>query len=796
MSGCRLLGLWLLCCASCAGTRGAATTPVIVAGSVCSNLPQIQSFQGDVAVSGTGNVPVVALVTDARPSELVLYDVNAARVRFHLPVKLRSRPQILGDVVIAIDDRGQLLGFDLETGARRFSAGLERPNWLGATRVGSLVISTTTSLSFRPGERGSTVTAVDARTGVPVWQRRVPYALSRPTALGERVFVISDHADVWELDAHTGADAGCARLGSEPVDWLDADAAGLWLGAGDAGRIAQPATGGPKLSLPIAQLPGRPALQASSYDSAPADRSAHGRVGLISKLEQQNGALRLAGDRYVFVFYRELFAYRADGELVWARLLDADVVRAHSAGAVLTLVGEDGSLQLLSADTGADRGRLRMAARVASADIRAEGLSVPAASELPRPLRNALAEIALDTDARLLPGRLLAVSALAALQDPLATSDLLHIYTQAGAPPALRERIAAVLPTRRVGTEYLIDALLDDYDFLEDRSAPPLAAIVPSLVAAHETRAVPRLVERLFDPDTRLPELEGLVDAIAQLGDESASQPLARFLAMYHADSSLAAEPASLVAAARALLARGGSHAELVQAVARASITLPALRATLAELLSTPAAPDAPQLAAAAAAPIAAAAAPELLSDAAVKRVFADHADDLRMCILSELARNPSLRLLRLSFVVKSDGGLDGLQVLPDHAELVQCLKSRFAGLRFPAFQGGRRLASYSVAVHSDAVSAALAQPRAAGAEQPFWRLSELRAGPTAPVPNVAPWWENRNPLFVAVDDALTPSAAPVTDPPSSTQKPDAGAAKQPEENAPPDKWWLPTAAP
>jgi hypothetical protein len=788
--------MWLLCCASCAGTRGAATTPVIVAGSVCSNLPQIQPLLTLAAVSGTSSAALVALVTDSTPSELAVYDVDAARLRFHLPVKLRTRPQILGDLVVAVDDRGQLLGFDLETGARRFGASLERPNWLGAIQVGSLVISTSTSLSFRPGERGSTVAAVDSRTGAPVWQRRVPYALSRPTALGERVFVISDHADVWELDAHTGADAGCARLGSEPVDWLEADASGLWLGAGDAGRSAQPTTGGHKFSLPIAQLPGRPALRASSYDTVPAGRSAHGRVGLISKFEQPHGELRLAGDRYVFVFYRELFAYRADGELVWARLLDADVVRAHSAGNLLMLIEEDGSLQLLSADTGADRGRLRLAARVASADVRAESLSEPAASEPPRPLRNALAEIALDTDARLLPGRLLGVSALAAQQDPLATSDLLHIYAQTGAPAALRERIAAVLPTRRIGTEYLIDALLDDYDFLEDRSAPPLAAIVPALVATHETRAVPRLVERLFDADTRLDELEGLVDAIAQLGDESAGQPLARFLAMYHADSSLAAEPASLAAAARALLARGGSHAALVQAVARASITLPALRATLVELLATPLAPEASQLTAAVAPAAAAAAPPELLSDAAVQRVFAEHTDDLRICILSELTRNPSLRLLRLSFVIKSDGGLDGLQVLPDHAELVQCLKSRFAGLRFPAFQAGRRLASYSVAVHSDAVSAALAQPKLAGAEQPFWRLSELRAGPLARVPNVAPWWENRNPLFVAVDDALPASAAPVASPPPTAGTPDAGVPKQPQEAAPPDKWWLPAATP
>jgi hypothetical protein len=326
-----------------------------------------------------------------------------------------------------------------------------------------------------------------------------------------------------------------------------------------------------------------------------------------------------------------------------------------------------------------------------------------------------------------------------------------------------------------------------------------LAAIVPGLIAAREARAVPRLVDRLFDPETRLDELEGLVDAIAELGDESASQPLARFLAMYHADSALAAQPAPLVAAARALLKRGGAHAELVHRVAQASITLPALRTRLAELAVTAETARAPALVATTA-PLAAAPLPAMLDDAAVKRTLAEHAEDLRVCTLSELARNPGFRQLRLSFVVKSDGAFTGLQVLPDHAELQRCLKARFVGLRFPPFESGRRLASYTVAIHSDAVSAALAQPTAA--ERPFWKLAELRAGPWPALPAGPAWWQNQNPLFVAVDDTLTPNAAPAPPAarPASSQTPEASqpphGPQPPTDAAPLEKWWLPAGAP
>ena len=787
-------GVWALCwlcCMGCAGTRG-ATTPVIVAGSICSGLAAIDPIQPAPDLHAAPEAALVAFVAESRANELAVYDIQAARLRFRVSQALHSRPQILRDVVVATDDHGQLLGFDLETGARRFGVPTARTSWLGAVQVGRLVIFTTTSLSFRPGERGSTVTAIDSHTGALAWERNVPYTLSRPSAVGERVFLISDHADVWELDARSGSPRGCARSTSEPVEWLAADASGLWLGASDARRLALPGNMAGSLALPLAALPGRPALQASSYEAVPAGRSAHGRVAVIDAFEPGAAAPHLLGDRYFFVFYRQLFAYRGDGQLSWARLLDADVARVHLAGPWLVLIDEDGWLQLLNADDGSARDRMRLATRLSSADVRAAQLTVAATSaETARPLRNALAEIASDTDARLLPGRLLAVAALAAQEDPAATSDLLHIYAQTGAPTALRDRIAALMPSRKLGTEYWLDALLEHYDFLEDRSSPPLAAIVPGLLAARETRAVPRLVDRLFDPETRLDELEGLVNAIAELGDQSASQPLAKFLAMYHADTAFAEQPAPLLAAARALLKRGGAQAELVQQLVQAPITLPGLRTSLSELAATP---TPTSQAPASAAPLATAPLPAMLDDAAVKRTMAEHAEDLRVCILSELARNPSLRQVRLSFVVKKGGDFAGLQVLPDHPELQQCLKSRFAVLRFPAFESGRRLASYTVAVHSDAVTAALAQPTAA--EQPFWKLAERRAGPWPALPAGPAWWQNQNPLFVTVDDTLTPNTAPATPAARAASPAPPPASRPPVEPAAQDKWWLPAGAP
>jgi outer membrane protein assembly factor BamB len=776
----------LLLMAACAGNRPDATTPVIVAGSVCSGLVAL-SAPGPASQPSAASANALAYVRTTPRPELVVYDLTRGRERFRVPAALASRPELLADLVVTTDPHGQLIAFDASSGARRFSVKLARPHWLGAVRVGPNLVFSTTSLSFRPGERGSTVSAVDARSGALRWERSVPYALSRPSARGNRVYVASDHADVWELDANSGDAVGCARQNSGPIDWIQLGSRSILVGAAEQAReLTTPAHA---LGLPITQLPGRPALLASQYDAAPAQRSALGRVALLAELAATTAGPELVAARYFFVFYRELFAFGADGQLLWARLLDSDVVRAQTlAGSGLLVLSEDGSLLQLNAASGALRTLARLAGPIDSADLAASALApLPAGTEAAPPLRRSLAEIALDTDARLLPGRRLAVAALGALPDPEATEDLLQLYAQAGVPEALRARVAEVLAQRRAGREFLVDALLADYDFLDDRSPPPLAAIVPGLVALHETRALPRLVERLFDPDTRLSELPIVVTAIATLGGPSALPALAEFLAMYHADSSLAAAPDALSAAARALWASSvPAHRALVASVARDPATLDDARAELTALLNPETTNSAPLAQAEPETPKPEAALPITLSDEAIARTFVEHADDLRGCVLSELASNPALRAVRLAFVINGNGSLSGLQVLPDHAELVACLKPKLLAAHFPAFGRARRLANYTIAVHPDARSFERPNDNAAG--ENFWHFAQLRAAGVGRTGK--PWWRNRNPLFVSVESepAPSPSASQAKQPTGES----TGTAPAGRAAAPADAWWLP----
>jgi hypothetical protein len=830
------LGLCALVCAACAHT-GQGESTVILAGSVCSGVAPLTAAGLSVEPSTSADEALVAYVTPQPGSKLVVYDLRAKRARFQVPVKLRGRPQLLREVVVAVadlDGQSKLVAYDLQTGQQRASYALPRASWLGAAQVGDELIFTSSSLSFLPSERGSTVTALNVKSGALSWERTVSYALSRPTAAAGRVYVISDHADVWALEADSGSSLGCSRLGSEPIEWLQARGDKLLLGTHTA-RALQLGSAAPselgRLQLPITELPGQPLLQPSAYQSIAAERSAYGRVVLASTLDAADEAPSLALGHYYFAFYKHLFAFDSRGQLRWAHKLSADSAELRATAEHVRVVTEAGQVLWFAADSGVALGQLQLPDQLTSADTTpvapAPGPGPAPAAAAEASLQRELRVLALDTDARLLPSRKLAVSALAASAEPSATRDLLDVYIQPSAPKELQSHVARVLALRTAGSEHLVEALSGDYNFLSGEPPPPLAAIVPGLVKNNEQRAVPRLIDRLFDPDTRLPELNLLVDAIAKLGGASAKKPLAEFLALYHADSSLGDDVSSLLAAAKAL-AREARPTEarptdarpteaqvgaaqppepeltLLESISKDPSTLAPVKDGLVSLLATSAPAPVPEAVASQdeRAPEPEAPVLERLNDATISSVFSAHAGELRECIAAELSRNAGLRALRFHFIVESSGKLSRFAVWPKRAELLECLQPKIEQLQFPAFARGRRLASYTFALRSDA---SRDEAEVQEGAKPFWFVAQLRGVGVPAASDRAPWWQNQNPLYVSVEEPSKPAdqadakQAPVESQPKPAL-PAAESDKRPEPPAPVpvenkpanDQWWVP----
>ncbi|HEX2675473.1 MAG TPA: PQQ-binding-like beta-propeller repeat protein, partial [Polyangiales bacterium] len=487
--------------------------------------------------------PLMAAVTDATPRELVLYDLANGAIRWRKPIEAETRPVILHDVVIT-SVGGVVLGLDLRDGRERLRVKLSRPSLFGAAQAGQRVFLTMATPASHEAAAATTLAAFDLERGALAWTRDFDDGVGAPQLAGGHVLALLAHRDLLVLDANDGRTTSCSRLPAS-ADWLRVNASGAFVG-GSSVRSAASTANDATTTKPPASLPGPPLAFEPDDVSVPGARSAHGRVAwLVQPGSAESGSY--------FAFYRALFAFDAAGALRWARLLPSDVVRALPNPAGLALVLDDGAMLQLDAASGAGSEVGTLGLRVASAELSG---APPAARTTTLPavtLDLALTQLASDPDTRLLPARLLAVDALAAQPEAHATCELLQVYQARGAPEELRKRVAERLRARSSGAQCLLDALHTHADYLAETRAPALEAIVPALVAQHEAHALPLLVDHLFDPQTPSPQLTPIVDAIAALGGNDAHEPLARFVALYHADSALGETSEPVQHARRAL---------------------------------------------------------------------------------------------------------------------------------------------------------------------------------------------------------------------------------------------------
>ncbi len=757
-------------------------------------------------------LPLLAAVSDEQPSQLVVYDMLEQRRRWQTPLTADSRPELLGDLVVTTA-HGELLGFDALSGAPRMHARLPHPTFIGAARLGSRIFFVSSSRATTPDAAAtSALSAVDLDRGTLAWTRELPAEAGRPQVASGHVLVLLTRRDLLVLDAADGEKRGCTRLARDAehrADWLRTAAGAVLYGGAGArklvGDAARGSTADSQLRMPLALHPAPPMLPPDDT-AVPGARSAHGRVALLVDLESADtdGGLRARGGRFYFVFFRALFAFNDDGTALWARTLDSDVARAQTTTAGLTVALESGALLAFDGASGAQQELGTLGRRVASADLPTLAPEAQRNLAPSEPLDAALTRLASIPDTRLLPARELAIDALSALPDAQITCDLLDVYAARAMPPTLQRRVAERLRTRASGADCLLRALASHADFLSETPPPALPVIVPVLVAQHEkARAVPLLVDHLFDPQTPLRDLALLVDAIDTLGEGAANDALARFVVLYHRSHALADDPLALVLAVRAIHAHGtAAQVAQLNVVMNDDDSLPALVAAL----TAPAqqAPAVREAATDANAPPAAPALPETLDDRAVADVFSQHANELRTCVQAGSTQRPELQFVRLAFVVAHDGRAHALRVLPEDDALDRCLQMKLQGYLFPAFRAGSRAVTYQLVVRPPRVVAATSVAAHSDDARPFWWLSRERAAGAraertarrSPTTDAKPWWQNENPLFLALDPVVRGTTSPATTPatptpatPATSERPKAA------ELTNDDAWWTPQSA-
>jgi hypothetical protein len=633
-------------------------------------------LRAPAAVPEAGPPRIVAV----GPDGVSLHDATSGARVWRIAAQPDSPPLLLGELVL-FAQAGKLVAHEASDGRRRFEVALDGAALLGAA-LGAQRLVVSTSVATKTGSdarsadgaRGGRLVAFDPQDGSLEWEHLLPGRVGAPAIRGDFVFVPWNYQHLCVLEARTGRER--LRLGSRDrvVRWVRSEPAGVAFGDRDLRLLAAGAAplDGPTLALDSSGLPGQPPLRSSGYEPMPAPGSAEAQIGLHFALASAAPArLRDDGSNYL-VFFRHVLGFAANGELRFARVLGADVVQAEPTPTGLLVVTRAGELRLLDGRDGRSRLEARLGFEPLAAALAVGALQGAEPPEPPSSLRVMLSTLAHDADSRLVPTRAFAVRALAALPEPEVTRDLLDIYRQGSTPQGLASVIAQQLRLRSSGAEYLVAALTERQDFLEQTEPAPLEAVVPALEQMGAKQALPLLVERMRDHETPLAQLPTVVHAVGVLGERDALAPLRELLRLYRADSSFAAHPGALIEAARAIARIGGEPERApLEAVANAPGTHPALAREIGRLWL----PEADIAAPPAAGPaLATAEGRARLGKQDLQAAFAEHAAELRSCVIEELGRNPRLTRLRVAFVAQPDGSTRGMSLSPNGPEMSACL--------------------------------------------------------------------------------------------------------------------------
>jgi len=528
-----------VCCAlaACGGTPLAFSTKYA------------DNDQGDVQnlLQRVQNAPpraptTIAVGVTEAPAQLYAYDVAEQRVLWKKPVAATSAPMLAGESVI-FQTAGSIVAVSLRTGEKQVE--ISRGNKLlrGADGEGALAV-------FVMSEGMGTYAKSEVvllRRGSVDWTRPIEGMVGVPSIAGTVALVPWSNQYVTAVDVESGREIARLRVRDGVLAHALRDREHTYVGSqhGIARLTASIASGkiaGPGyFKLPEENLPGRPLLLRDVYAEAtpPTPDSAQHRIALVWEpraLDAERTGLE--DDTVYLVFYRFVFALSpADYAVRWVHRSESDLIGAAAQPGGVLVADAAGWVLQIAAGSGEVVSRSNSGLASTVLRLPTGGKPTDAGAPIGADARRAgLLTAAQDTDARMVPARILAVRALAKLEEAEATASLIALCEDRSLAPAVRTEACGALKSRSLGTEHLLTALGRHAQYLTNTSAPPVGALAKAAVGSKEARAVGPLTEHLHDPNTLSSDLVAVVNALNELGDASAAKPLSDFLLRYHAD--------------------------------------------------------------------------------------------------------------------------------------------------------------------------------------------------------------------------------------------------------------------
>jgi outer membrane protein assembly factor BamB len=646
--------------------------------------------------------PIAAGVTAA--GHLYGYDLAAKRVLWEVPARPRFSPLLAGNSIV-IQEGGRVVGLDVKTGAQRFQFDAGDMHLVGADGVDERTVIALTS-----GQGTYARSQVVLMDGVQrLWNHALPHPVGVPALTGEVVLVPWSNQYLSGLDAATGDELSRLRVRDGVISHAFVSAGQVYVGSEHGiallshQLLAGDLNSGAHYLPPDRELPGQPAFLYDAYASKPLPppESAHSRVQLTWETASgPSNAITLTSNNVYLIFYRFVLALdQRDYTLRWAHTHDVDVIGGRAQHDGIVLADAKGAVTYLGAETGGALWREQNAPVSVDLEFPANQNAIGAARNAAVStlnLREQLATAARDPDSRLVPVRLLAVQLLSELPDAAATGDLVSLCEEDRTTLAVRKSACKLLRGRTVGGEHVLRALQRHASFLAATTAPPVGALAKAASAQKELRAAPLLIAHLKDPNTPSEGLPDLVQALGELGDPEAIEPLRVFLRLYHADpidehiaKALALVPAAL------LRLQGPEVKPLLTAINEDGLTTDGVRDAASKVLSgldAGAAGQAAQATADAAQPAAGDAEGEQAKAQApqepqppahitvdiIKKTLLPVHDPLQGCIRNA---QPEAFQARVVLVVE-DGQVLMVSVLPEH--LQSCIEPLVRSQPFP----------------------------------------------------------------------------------------------------------------
>jgi outer membrane protein assembly factor BamB len=536
--------------------------------------------------------PISVIASD---SELALVELATGKTRWKVPAKVASRVAVGGDFAVALEGK-ELVGRDLATGQVRWrSGGSGELLGVAADRTGVYA-------TWKSGKTWRVV-ALAGSSGSERWSAESSGRVGAPAA--GRGLVLVPFLSQWLalLDAGSGELETRVRGIDEEISFAHTDARDAYFGSdrgvflldarAASGRRDQATYGAVTLPEVFSDL----AFAADAYDPGQAGYGARDRRRILWHGSARGADLEFDHGAVVLHWFRYLFAIDpASAELRWAYSHPRiDLVKVAHLGTAIAAVVADGSVIALDPKTGATVGKpiaVKLAGGAIGATFDADGWTPPGAAGEPPSLAAVLGGIASDRDARFALIKGYAVSALAGVAEPRATAELLEIANGGG---ALAEAAAQALVKRAdpAAVPMLLSRLAARYDHVAG-TRPACVQICSLALAGMPIDAVPvsdrpalirSLLAHFDSPATGAEALEAVTLALARHGAAGAQSRFREFLRLYRADPEIAEMPLMVRSMAAAVAASGKAGIEVLESVAAAANTEPAIAAEVQQAI-------------------------------------------------------------------------------------------------------------------------------------------------------------------------------------------------------------------